>query len=112
VIELEHLHCAAAEHRGGLRVIQGHNMYFRNLLTDWPVSRNQPGICTVSPDSSIPDNTRLDPIFHLVSNAAGTRRAGGTRIGALDIALAPVAYNRVAANESVETFRFFQSSPS
>jgi ornithine cyclodeaminase/alanine dehydrogenase-like protein (mu-crystallin family) len=33
-------------------------------------------------------------------------------LGALDIALARVAYDRVTANESVETFRFFQSSPS
>lgn len=33
-------------------------------------------------------------------------------LGALDIALARVAYDRVTANERVQTFRFFQSSPS
>jgi len=32
-------------------------------------------------------------------------------LGALDIALARVAYDRVTANETVETFRFFQSAP-
>jgi ornithine cyclodeaminase/alanine dehydrogenase len=33
-------------------------------------------------------------------------------LGALDIALARIAYDRVTANEPVETFRFFQSSAS
>jgi ornithine cyclodeaminase/alanine dehydrogenase-like protein (mu-crystallin family) len=33
-------------------------------------------------------------------------------LGALDIALGRVAYERVTANESVQTFRFFESTPS